>query len=72
MRTAGFTQMKDGTRQDDLLLREAEHSDVAGNAHRVMRALASQAEERMEGYKINQLDHALQSGLIRGLPAAAG
>ncbi len=59
--SVAFTQMKDGTREDYLLLQAAEHAYVAGTAERVLRELASQAIEPMEGYKINRLDHALQS-----------
>ena len=59
--TVAFTQMKDGTRAVSVMLAEAEHAYVAGTARRVLRELASQAEERMEGYKISRLGHALQS-----------
>jgi predicted HD phosphohydrolase len=61
METVSFTQMKDGTREDYLLLHEAEEAYNAGNADRLLRELASQAEDPMEGYKITRLDHALQS-----------
>jgi len=61
MDTVSFTQMKDGTREDYLMLREAEDAYIAGTAARLLRELASQAEEPMEGYQINRLDHALQS-----------
>jgi predicted HD phosphohydrolase len=43
------------------MLQKAEDAYIAGTAARLLRELASQAEERMEGYKINRLDHALQS-----------
>ncbi len=61
MDTVSFTQMKDGTREDYLLLQHAEDAYIAGNADRLLRELASQAEEPMEGYKITRMDHALQS-----------
>ncbi len=61
MDTVSFTQMKDGSREDYLLLQEAEHAYVAGNADRILRELASQADDKMEGYRITRLDHALQS-----------
>jgi predicted HD phosphohydrolase len=61
MDTVRFIQMKDGTREDYLLLARAEHAYVAGNADRVLRELRSQADDPMEGYKITRLDHALQS-----------
>jgi predicted HD phosphohydrolase len=61
MPTVAFTQMKDGTREEYLLLQEAEHAYVACTPDRLLRELASQAIDRMEGYKITRLDHALQS-----------
>ena len=59
--TVAFTQMKDGTRDDYLLLRETEHRHLAGTADRLLRELALQGDESMEGYKISRLGHALQS-----------
>jgi predicted HD phosphohydrolase len=61
MPTVSFTQMKDGTREEYLLLRDAEHAYIAGTPARLLRELASQAIDRMEGYKITRLDHALQA-----------
>jgi predicted HD phosphohydrolase len=59
--TVAFTQMKDGTRDDYMLLREAEHRHVSGTADRLLRELALQAEETIGGYQITRLGHALQS-----------
>jgi predicted HD phosphohydrolase len=59
--TVSFTAMKDGTREDYLLLRDLEHRHVAGTADRVLRELAKQGEESFEGYKITRLEHALQT-----------
>jgi predicted HD phosphohydrolase len=53
--------MKDGTREDYLLLRELEHGYMAGTARRVLSELAKQGSETIEGYKITRLEHALQS-----------
>src|SRR6195952_1284065 len=59
--TVSFTAMKDGTREDYLLLRDLEHRHVSGTADRVLRELAKQGEESFEGYKITRLEHALQT-----------
>jgi len=61
MKTVSFTQMKDGTAEDYALLHELEGPHLAGTAKRVLRELASQADETLEGYKITRLEHALQS-----------
>jgi predicted HD phosphohydrolase len=61
MPTVAFTQMKDGTREEYLMLEEAEHAYIAGMPDRLLRELASQEVDRMEGYKISRLGHALQS-----------
>jgi predicted HD phosphohydrolase len=60
-RTVGFTRMKDGTREEYLLLRELEDAHTAGTAQRVLRELRLQAEESLPGYRITRLEHALQS-----------
>jgi predicted HD phosphohydrolase len=56
-----FTAMKEGTREDFLLLRELEHPFVAGTAGRVLAALAAQGEESLAGYRVTRLEHGLQS-----------
>lgn len=61
MKTVQFTQMKDGTREDYLLLREYENSYDAMMTDRVLRELASQEEDSLAGFKITRLAHALQS-----------
>lgn len=59
--TVSFTQMKDGTREDYELLHELEAPFHAGTADRLLRELASQADETLSGYKITRLQHGLQS-----------
>ena len=59
--TVKFTQMKDGTREDYLMLREVEAPHLAMTPDRVLRELAMQADETLPGYKITRLEHALQS-----------
>ena len=61
MKTVSFTQMKDGTRADYLMLRDLEDTYVRGTARRLLRELESQGEESMSGYKVTRLEHALQS-----------
>ena len=56
-----FTQMKDGTREEYQMLHELEKPFLAGTAERLLRELASQADETLSGYKITRLQHALQS-----------
>ena len=61
MNTVSFTQMKDGTREDYEMLHRLEAPHHAETADRLLRELASQAEETLPGYKITRLEHALQS-----------
>ena len=60
-RTVSFTRMKDGSREDYLLLHELEKPFVAMTAGRILRELRHQAEETLAGYRITRLEHALQS-----------
>jgi predicted HD phosphohydrolase len=61
MKTVSFTQMKDGTKEDYLLLHELEKPFVAMTADRILRELAHQADDTLTGYRITRLDHALQA-----------
>jgi predicted HD phosphohydrolase len=61
MKTVSFTQMKDGSKEDYLLLQKLEKSYLDGTAYRLLRELASQGEETLSGYKVSRLEHALQS-----------
>lgn len=61
IKTVSFTAMKDGTREDYVLLHEAEKPFLAGTADRLLREMASQADETISGYKITRLEHGLQS-----------
>lgn len=56
-----FTQMKDGTRDDYLLLRGLEEQYVRGTADRLLDELAKQSDETLTGYRITRLEHALQA-----------
>ena len=61
MKTVNFTQMKDGTEEEYLFLRQFELEHDKAVADRVLRELGLQAEETLPGYKITRLDHALQA-----------
>jgi predicted HD phosphohydrolase len=61
METVSFTEMKHGTKADYEMLHELEKSYMAGTARRLMKELASQADETLTGYKVTRLEHALQS-----------
>ena len=60
-KTVSFTQMKDGSREDYLLLHELEKPFVAMTAERILRELVHHGEETLAGYKVTRLGHALQS-----------
>lgn len=60
--TVAFTQMKDGTKEDYLLLAECENSHYAMTADRVLNELRRQGTASLEGYQVTRLEHALQSG----------
>ena len=60
-RTVSFNQMKDGTRDDYLLLEELEKPHLSLTAERILAELKRQDEASLAGYKITRLGHALQS-----------
>ena len=59
--TVSFTQMKDGTREDYLLLEEKEKPYLAMTPDRILDELRRQGEATLEGYRITRLDHGLQA-----------
>ena len=56
-----FTQMKDGTKEDYLLLAELEKPYLGMTADRVLDEMRRHGEASLEGYRINRLQHGLQS-----------
>jgi predicted HD phosphohydrolase len=56
-----FTQMKDGSREEYLMLHELEKPFHEGTADRLLREMARQGDETLAGYKITRLEHGLQS-----------
>ena len=61
MDNVSFTEMKYGTYEDYMLLRDKEHEYLNKTADRIIETLVRQKEETLEGYQISRLDHALQS-----------
>src|SRR5258706_12255901 len=61
MKSVNFTQMKDGTKEEYLFLRDFELEHVKGAADRVLRELGLQSEETLRGYKITRLENGLQA-----------
>ena len=59
--TVTFTQMKDGTREDYLLLERLEKPFLAMTADRVLDELRRAGDATLEGYQITRLAHGLQS-----------
>jgi predicted HD phosphohydrolase len=59
-KTVSFLQMKDGTREDYLMLDQSERDHAKGLPARVMTTLA-RLDESLEGYKVSRLEHSLQS-----------
>ncbi len=55
-----FRQMKDGTREDYLLLDRAERDFARGLADRILEALAK-LDHSLDGYPVSRLTHSLQT-----------
>lgn len=60
MDKVGFTQMKDGTREDYAFLTEHEIAFTKGTADRLLRALV-ELDEGLSGYQVTRLGHSVQS-----------
>lgn len=60
MNTVTFTQMKDGTKDEYLMLGELEDRFVEGLPERILEALKA-LENTLSGYRVSRLDHVLQS-----------
>lgn len=60
--TVSFTAMKDGTKDDYMLLERLEKPFLTLTAARVLDELRRAGEVTLEGYKISRLEHGLQSG----------
>ena len=60
MNTAKFVQMKDGTKEDYLLLEKHEKKYIEDTADRVIKFMSG-LSNTLEGYQITRLEHSLQS-----------
>ena len=60
MKRVKFTQMKDGSKEDYLLLDEHEKKYVEGTADRIIKFMSG-LTETLEGYQVSRLEHSLQS-----------
>jgi predicted HD phosphohydrolase len=59
-RVVSFREMKDGTREDYLLLDESERAYATGLADRVLESL-QRLDHSLEGYPVSRLGHSLQA-----------
>ena len=55
-----FTQMKEGTKKDYLLLDKLEKKFVEGTADRILNTMQG-LNSGLVGYQINRLEHSLQT-----------
>ena len=60
MERAKFTQMKDGTKEDYLLLEKHEKKYIEGTADRIIKFMSG-LSNTLEGYQITRLEHSLQT-----------
>ncbi len=60
MEKVKFTQMKDGTKDDYLLLDKHEKKYIEGTADRIIKFMSG-LNDTLEGYKITRLEHSLQT-----------
>ena len=60
MKEVSFVQMKDGTKEDYLLLNKHEKKFIENTAERIIKFMSG-LTKTLEGYKINRLEHSLQT-----------
>ena len=60
MEKVKFTQMKDGTKDDYLLLDKHEKKYIEGTADRIIKFMSG-LNDTLEGYKITRFEHSLQT-----------
>ena len=61
MKKVTFTEMKNGTKEDYLLLDKHEKKYIEGTADRLLNFMSG-LNSTLEGYKISRLEHSLQTG----------
>jgi len=60
MKEVNFIQMKDGSKEDYLLLNKHEKKFIESTADRIIKFM-SELTKTLEGYKVNRLEHSLQT-----------
>ena len=60
MKEVDFIQMKDGTKEDYLLLNKHEKKFIESTADRIIKFMSG-LTKTLEGYRINRLEHSLQT-----------
>ena len=60
MEKVSFTQMKDGTKEDYLLLDKHEKKYIKGTADRLIKFIGG-LNSTLEGYQVSRLEHSLQT-----------
>ena len=60
MKTVSFTEMKNGTKDDYLLLDKHEKKFIESTADRTIKYMSG-LTKTLEGYKVNRLEHSLQT-----------
>ena len=60
MKTVNFTEMKNGSKEDYLLLDSHEKKYIEGTADRLMKFMSS-LNTTLEGYQVTRLEHSLQT-----------
>ena len=60
MEKVSFKQMKDGTKEDYLLLDKHEKKYIEGTADRILKFMSS-LNSTLEGYQVTRLEHSLQT-----------
>ena len=60
MKTVNFTEMKNGTKDEYLLLDQYEQDYIKGTADRILNFMKG-LTQTLEGYKITRLEHSLQT-----------
>jgi predicted HD phosphohydrolase len=60
MKTVNFTEMKNGSKEDYLLLNKHEKKYIEGTADRILKFMGG-LNSTLEGYKISRLEHSLQT-----------
>ena len=60
MKTVNFTEMKNGSKEEYLVLDKHEQNYISGTADRILKFMGG-LNSTLEGYKITRLEHSLQA-----------